>query len=931
MSQPSRMARRLIAIEAALVFSLGFATAHSQETAYAPGTDHGDTVRYEQLVTIARGRAPVTVSLSRSDDGQRDAWTLRAVSDDVAATRLCLATLPPYAGMRYYNYRISVDSIGRDAHLLLFEAKSSVDEGAPPDMATLQVAWLLRPTASRSGWTCTLLAKGEFTELDGGARLHIDRQAKPPQLIRADAATTVQFCGLADGEDRALEVYDVERQRFTPQAKVEVLLENATRLTARLPETRFQAPFLSSIYSWAWATSDFRGAAGTSVAIRPLTLGDLDLSTVWVAGGQGLGRGEYVTASINELVALQGFRIFPGHGGSARQSREHGRPTQILVSFSDLSRYVVDLPAAEFSDLIETGGFYVSLPEPVKTRCMTVMLLDGRPGSVRPQRGLPDTRQAIAIAEITPHSVLDAPSAGESAQNLLERIASEPDARKRERLGMLMSLIPDEALATIRQAIIDGPAERRVRVIPLLGQLPTESAVAVLVAAFEVVSTDAPEYRAIMRTMAVHGAASVGGLLAILKADEISERKHVDTIRLVGRIGTPDQIATLVADLGKGGDFTRRERVRAVANGGDAIVPSVLARAHASSDPATTYDALMVLDTMGRRISVREDRQIEGSQLLIDIVQSAPSRGHMLAAIRSLGYFRSPGAMPFLAELLAGRRDPLVRRTAAEALAHYPDEEARLALESALQDSSPDVRIAAVSGLAVRDDAEQSVAAVIDYARVETWSQGLHNAYGMLALRERPEAAAYLAEVVATQIRTQRAIIAMRALRRADRALDPGLVDTLLRSETTPYAARRQLVDLLGLDRSPTGEALLLALVNEDLNRIGDLTDEQQEVLYRNGLMALGHRRSEVGIDVLMDVLQNEPEIERRQIALRSLSFYADEQVVNLLQAWSTKAPAELRDQLLETIGTVRNRINIRDAGEDIESLIESLDEAEEP
>ncbi len=924
---------------ATVLVSSKAALAQSEQASDANDIDNANAakvLRFSQNVKLDDdAHGSISVQMNRDDDGRNLPWSLHADSADATQTRLCAALLPDHAGERYYQYEIAHHLLEQNTHLVLFTGTSSVEAGAPPDMPTYQVAWLLSPVderqsrraTSRIHWNCTLVASGNFTELDGGPRLHVDTEGAAPQLLRTDSKNVVEYCGL--GNDEAVERYVVDRQRFIPHAKLEVLLKGARKLTAKTPKTRFMSPYLAGIYSWAWATSDIRSNPGALVTIRPRTLGDLDTKTAWAEGAKGLGTGEYVTASINELVPLQGFRIFPGNGSDSNTFQQYGRPTRLLVSFSDLTRFEIDIPGYDYATLDNKGGLFVAFPEPVTTSCMTVMLLDSMSGTSAPARRSPDYRQSVAISEITPVTTLESPSSRETAKNLIDFIASEPLLRRRDRLGQLMIGIETDAVAAIREALAEGPSERRVRVIPLLGQLPPGQSLPILLAAFEVTQPEDDEYRAIKRTIAMHGSHSTEKLSEFLENQGITDQKRIDIIRLIGRVATPVQLSLLVENLGQGSDFERRERLRAIVNGGATVFPALLTQTRREdTSAAASFDALRGIETLGRRLYIQQGAQLEGSELLLEAAKNAPSRTHRLSAIRALGYFRHEAALPYLAyDLLLKHPDPLIRRAAAQALGYYPDEQARTALEQALTDISPDVRIESMISLARKEDSEKSIPAVIQYARNETWTQGLHHAYSLLAREGSPQAMEFLSETLVQSIDTARAINIMRALKRHDRSLNVAVIKQLFKDPKTPFRARIQLVDLLGLDTTPAGEALLISIAQKQFPASDNETPEERELLFRQALMAIGHRRSQSGIEILFTIVRTETELDRRKVALRALGFYQDTAIASMLLAWYPEAPRELKPEVQSVINQIRNRVDIQQAVEGIDELIDALDE----
>ncbi|MFU8802549.1 MAG: HEAT repeat domain-containing protein [Bradymonadaceae bacterium] len=886
-------------------------------------------IHYETKLTIEPTRPDVVLRLVEARARRRTVHQLEVYSES-SQNVLCRVPVQQEFVARHYEHRAEVARLSPNHYIVLFETHIPDPAAAPPDPTRHQLALHMRPISSRTRWSCQLAARGEHTRLDGGPMLRIDREEEPPVLLRSDATEATRFCGLRESEGHGREAYDPAESRFMARARVDVLTDDVKPRVAQLPPEPFQPPFLSGIYSWAWGTSDYRGTPSGAVAVRPLALGDLDLTTAWVEGGSDLGRREYATASLNDNVYLMGFRIFPGHGASSTHYEAHARPSRILVSLADESRFVIDLEEVGFEELREKGGFFISFPEPVRTNCMSVMILDSRPGKRSVQNGERNVHRAAAISEITPVSTFYADTPEQTARNIVEAIARERSYQRRERLYQLTGLLGDHLVNAVHERIREGTGEERARVIPLLGRIEAELAMPLLIAAYRGVEVDAPEYRVLKRALATHGRIAAEHLLVVLDELDPQEKKYIDTIRLIGRLGEPEQIGALAGGLGEGDQFVRNERIRALAHGGLAVMDGVIAIARANPDTDAAYDALKTINTIGRRLYLDSGEQTEGREGLLTILEQSRLRRHIIRAIHALGFFFRPEAVELLGQrYLHDSPDPLVRRAAARALGYYPDLQARRALERALEDRSPDVRIAAINALASREDRGQTIHRVLEYASAEGWPQALHYAYSILAEFELPETTQFFEETIDREIDTTISILAIRALKRFERSLDPAFIDGLLQRERTTFQARRQLIDLLGYDQTAEGEEILLRIIRARGMYEKMDTPERAETLERHAMLAVGLRRSQVGQEVLLKILFEDDSLERREHALRALAFYLEQELLDTLEAFQSRAPDELQARLNEAIVMIQNRLAIEDAQVEIQEAIEALEERE--
>jgi hypothetical protein len=133
---------------------------------------------------------------------------------------------------------------------------------------------------------------------------------------------------------------------------------------------------------------------------------------------------------------------------------------------------------------------------------------------------------------------------------------------------------------------------------------------------------------------------------------------------------------------------------------------------------AQGYDVVLIYGSARGRARpgrLAEVRVYEASTRAVPVVVDPRQRNARLRVVRSLIWQarrRRPGALTSLAGILASDPDPVVRRSAAAALAGLREPEAVAALTTALGDQDASVRVAALSSLGVLRDGAQAPAMI---------------------------------------------------------------------------------------------------------------------------------------------------------------------------------------------------------------------------
>ncbi|TXD37611.1 hypothetical protein FRC98_07940 [Lujinxingia vulgaris] len=895
--------------------------------------------RHSETIELERRRPALQLNIYQRADADERIWNVELAGGPGRTSAICRTTFPREVGQNFYIFEIQSRKLTSTGHAIILEARADYQRG-PLDPPVYQVAMWVDRANSSTGWSCGVIGRGEYTRLDGGASLGF-RQLSPEDapdtttLVRADRTRGPSFCGLQKEEDRGFEIFDPDQGRFVAGDRIDLQLEQAIDLEATLPERAYRIPLTANIFSWALASSDVRGAPVGGLPARPISLGDADLKTAWIEGSGEGGVGEYVSANVTTAVPIRGLHIFPGHGRSRDHFESYARPTELLIGLSDGLRFRVALPDVSTDDLFESGGLTVTFPEPVYTNCLSAMILDSQPGAMAeaPEAERRRLGRSVAISELTLTSTVDAPTEDETARRIVHEVVLEPQAPRRDQLSRMTTRIPSATITAVDEVLRGDDPTARDRAVPMLASLPSDEAVPTLMAHLKRVHTDAPDYRATQRAIAAHGARAADPLLDLLDQLDPTERKYVDAVRLIGRLGSLIQLGRLIDTFGQGPDRLRNERVRAVAAGGVAMLPRLIDAAQVSPDSPTTEDTLQAIGLIARRDFAHETGELEDVDALLDLARTSQVRRHRLRAIEALGYFLHPEGVEHLSDLLVEDPDPLIRAAAAGALTRYPGDEARQALTGALQDNSPDVRIAAIGALGARDDAAPSTPEIIDYVERERWHTGLHRGLDVLAASAHPEALPYLERLLVEHPNGERVPVALRALRHHRRPVSRQAIDQAMAVPGLRASVLRQLVSMLGMHDGPDIDAELLNIARGTHPTVAATFTEDPSLageLRRQALNAMGTRRSAEGrANLLAFVVDDEAPEDLRIAALQALAFFADPTLVEELQELATTLPRPLRPQLRDTLAQIQARVAIDDAGDDIQEFRDALDERE--
>lgn len=899
--------------------------------ALAAPTAHAQSVEFEApLKGLGTRNTPV---LRLRTDPKTNAAQLVVRSAGRRSKDMSVVNVPSWLSPKTYTLSVTIKPHSARRTYVLFEAIPKQNDVSVGGSTTVQVAWMMTKQSGSDPWT--FIAQAQYSDLDGGQIIELRKdvaQQNAWNLIRQRPLPTVRFCGEGGGDTMDVERFEPDRAGFELEMDLKKITQGAKPAQAYVPSRAFLPPVLSNYSLWRAATSDRRNQSSTAqTVIRPLALGDRDVTTVWGEGASDEGVGQFVSARVDDTVPMRGIRIFPGHGKSASLNAKYARPTKLLLGFSDGTRYTVALPEASFAELVRTEGLIVDLPSPIATTCVSVMILEARVSTAPLPRSTKarvrqlalEARSTTVIAEMTPYSLVHGLTNAQAAPILLDLYLEETRPKYKQRLAYIVRPYGPAIVEATRaklQAKTITPAQRS-SLSALLGIMPPDEAVPVLVDLFAKEPITSASYRPIKLALYAQGVNASTALFELSdKLPASDSRKKTDLMRLLGRISPPEQLTRLIKDLGKGDALVRNERVRAILGGGPTMVGPLLDVAVSAVDKARGVDALKGLSTIGRRaINPGTLMTPVQAQALIKAARAAKRTRYMMHAFDVLGRFDAADAdLYFKDEIMPKANNPLIRRAAVEALEHLTSAQAREALEAALFDASPDVRIRAIHSLNERQDRAASISKVLVYVDRERWSQGLQPGIQLIAEVGLADDLKKIEALVADQTQPDRALQAARALRRARRGISGDVAQALLFEPQTAYPLRNQLIQLLGRDQSPEGRALLIRIIEGAA--MGPLEEPKRaSALKQSAMFALGLRRRLEDLPVLLNRIEREPNINIKIAAVRAMAFYDDVSVIEQLKVLEVNAKGELKVAIQDTLSSIQRRIDLKDLRKNFE------------
>jgi HEAT repeat protein len=465
------------------------------------------------------------------------------------------------------------------------------------------------------------------------------------------------------------------------------------------------------------AASSSAGAAGDVRRLSaPTAINDDDPATVWTADTHQ-GRGEFFTARSSAGFAITGLRILPGDTSSAKVFTAAARPRRLTLFFGRGPEQSLDVDLVEDAD----GGakrfrqpFWIPLPKPVASGCLTVMIREVTTG-----------RAATAVADLAVMTEIDG---SQAVDRLVADLASGTSCETRR---PLLASIGGAALDKVTAALAASPpgqgraclVETLVTLMP--SPLPTDSqpiaappALASALAAALIAATP-DEEKIVIALLARLPEPPVSAIAGLLADEKRGEPDRLRAARALALLAQPEARLALLAALGKGSS-SLRTGLRETAAGAKPPLARAALDALAKvpgSAQGQRADLLFVLSAA----ATREPEQLPATvEILRATLQNATSFEEQARAIQGLGMIRDADAIAELAAFRNRAADSVLRFFATRELAGIADPEAGKALRGALLDSDPRAREAAVLSLGQRHDQEMATQ-IIEAAKQEPW------------------------------------------------------------------------------------------------------------------------------------------------------------------------------------------------------------------
>jgi HEAT repeat protein len=557
---------------------------------------------------------------------------------------------------------------------------------------------------------------------DADGETSVSVEVTPERVTEYQTAAEISRC---DGQPPRLfpRAYDFEAGRFRPilppmpPPGSETLI--ARRGDPAMPSGRPIADF-----HWTGASTT-RGAGRDARALTPpVELDDGDPATAWAEGLGSDGRGEFLTArAAASGYAVRGLRVFPGDGASWQAFRANNRLLRFQVALgpAPAQRFDVEIPADPAADPARwRESYWVALPKPVLSSCLTVVLTEVAHGALAAPPGRFGT---TAVGELSIFTDADGP---EGARRLVSDLATAPDCAAR--LPLVVGL-GEAAVLPAAQAVLaaTGPARAcLVEALTRLEPVPKNPIVIDALAAALIGASDKEE-RLVGAAFARAPTLTVPPLVALLSSATATGDDRARAARLLGELDDDAAASALLAAVGSGAPPLRGELVLALGRARRLRAEPVLAAFAAAEQKderacGRAADLVRTFPALWKRAPERRAETLAALRGALGADRAFEVRGR---AILTLGALGAEGDTAALATIRSGSDDPVLRFLATRELgdlkaagASGPD--ARPALRAALADPDPLVRETAATALGARADGAAG-AALIAGAKQEPW------------------------------------------------------------------------------------------------------------------------------------------------------------------------------------------------------------------
>ncbi len=392
------------------------------------------------------------------------------------------------------------------------------------------------------------------------------------------------------------------------------------------------------------AASTTRGAGSDARGLTaPLELDDGNPATSWAEGLGGDGRGEFLTARAAATgYPVRGLRILPGDGASlqAFQAKNRVKRLQIALGPAPGQRFDVELPDDPAGDAAHwRDAYWVPLPKPVASSCVTVVITGVTPGS---EAAPPKNYGTTAIGELAIFTDADGP---DGANRLVSDLASAPDCAAR--LPLVVAL-GEAAVLPTAQAVLTASGPARECLVEALTTLAPAPKNPIVVEALAAAVTGASDKEEKLITTALGRAAvpPIAALSGLLNSPSAPLEDRARAARILAAFDDDGAAAALLAAVGAGPSGLRGAIVQAASRAHRVQAEAVLAafeaapKNDAKSDEraaARAADLARILPETVKRTPERRPDAVAALRAVLGADHPFELRARAVVALGALG------------------------------------------------------------------------------------------------------------------------------------------------------------------------------------------------------------------------------------------------------------------------------------------------------
>ncbi len=665
--------------------------------------------------------------------------------------------------------------------------------------------------------------RGEVGPIGRDGDYEVVVAATPTGLTRTQRRGGIERC---DGAPSELfkEAWDGKSAKFRPVRGDVSIAAGAKTLTAThtAPNTDAGEPTLSSTYR-ATVTSSEAGASDASQLGAPHQLDDGDPSTVWKEDRGGDGRGEWFTFRARTKGAkLSALRILAGDARGAKEMAASNRVAKLALVTADHAYWI------ELADDTKPDAWWVTLPAPIATDCVTVLL-----GGFHSGKGMDAGKGTSAISELVLLGEDDLAPGGAAAKLVADVIAGGLSGDSAAKLLARRGAAAARAIETALAGDVPGDAKQRLlRVLAAIGDPGSAATLGAGLRAPGVADDAAFELAQALGALGDDGQAQLAKVLA--------DAGLGDGARLAAAAAIdPAHADAMIAALGVGSRTVRKALAMRLASLG---VPALIA---ATTDAATNAPESEA--DLWRAMGLAAMRADDGERQIALVALAARGREattyelryRITAALAPFPEAEAAAAIRAILEGQTGDEGAALRQVAAAGLVGSPSADAEALLAELATDGNPGVRIAALAALADRGAGASSDAVMIDALAGDLWPEVRHTAAAALARAcPRPAPTEALEHAAETDTDVSVRVDALGALVACDA---PGIADRLIavaRDGKAALSLRERAVDLLGVLGDPATASTMVDLLGRW--RSAAFSDEAGLVLAQRAAIVVG-------------------------------------------------------------------------------------------